>query len=169
MTRVTYAAPKLNLQRFDEALRASTISSRLGYVEGYGEWVRIYLEGDDLSDEEDQLLRGLVAQASQPTAAEIIKARILAAMEFGKNLMADYGTRNVLAGLTTVEVRQVMGATQKLQAALLSGSMYVALEELSLIPLPLYSDETPGKVIIAPETVAEFRHRIQDFLGIPRS
>lgn len=90
---------------------------------------------------------------------EQIKAKILGAMEFGKNIMAEYGASNVLAGLSLSQVQQVMTSTAKIQSALLSGSLYVALDEISKLEL--------DDVIITDARVTAFRNKIQKYLNIP--
>jgi len=91
----------------------------------------------------------------------LIQKRVFAAMEFGRVLMSQYGASNILAGFNMEQIKDVMARTVKLQAAIQSGSLYVALDELAA----LETDE----VVITPARVTVFRHTIQDYLGIPRT
>lgn len=90
---------------------------------------------------------------------EVIKRKILAAMEFGRNLMAEYGSQNVLAGFTLEQIQDIMARTSKVQAALSTGSLYVALVELDAVE----TDE----VVVTTARITECRNKIQAYLGIP--
>lgn len=90
-----------------------------------------------------------------------IKNKILAAMDFGKNLIVEYATSNILSGFTIEQIQYIVQQTMTVQIALNTGSLYVALDELSKIPI----DDS----IITIARIAEFRHKIQDYLGITRT
>jgi hypothetical protein len=90
-----------------------------------------------------------------------VKTRVLSAMDFGKNLMAEYGASNIVSGLTLAQVKQVMLVTADVQAALLSGSLYVALDEVANI--------VPDGVVVTESKITDFRHKIQDYLGMART
>lgn len=98
---------------------------------------------------------------TSPTAQDIIKNKILASMEFGKNLMAEYGASNVLAGFSLEQIKYIIEQTKKVQDALASGSLYVAIDELNA----LITDET----LITVEKVTECRNKIERYLGIPET
>lgn len=99
--------------------------------------------------------------AASAGAKDYVKGRILSAMSFGQNLMAEYGAENVLAGKTTAQVQSIMEQTGKIQTAFLSGSLYVALNEIESV--------VPDGTLITQATLDNFRHKIQDYLGIPRT
>src|SRR5690606_10791166 len=93
--------------------------------------------------------------------AELIKQKIIAAMAFGRELIAEYGATNVLAGYSIEEIQEIMDKTARVQVALNTGSLYVALAELDAV-------EIDGS-IITEEKMEIFRHKIQDYLQIPRT
>jgi hypothetical protein len=98
---------------------------------------------------------------STPDMHSVVQGKILAAMAFGQNLMASYGATNVLSGYNVEQIQFIMAKTAMVQSALLSGSLYVALDELSKI-------EIDGTIITGVR-ITEFRNKIQDYLGIPRT
>lgn len=129
------------------------------YIETVGNDVKIFFN-NLLNEDQEILLSNIVsAHSSVPPMIEYIKNRILAAMEFGKNIMAEYGASNVIRGLTIEQVQDVMVRTERLQKALITGSLYVAIDEINAIE----TDEE----IITPDRVTEFRNKIETYLGIP--
>lgn len=99
-------------------------------------------------------------QADLPIEIKI-KNKILAAMDFGKNLIAEYAASNILSKFKIEQIQYIVQQTMAVQIALNTGSLYVALDELSKIPI--------DDLIITIDHITEFRHKIQDYLGIPRT
>lgn len=91
----------------------------------------------------------------------IVQNKILAARSFGTRLIAQYGATNVLSGYSVDQIQDIMIRTQKVQSALNTGSLYVAISELNLIE----TDET----IITIAKIKNFRNQIEDYLQIPRT
>lgn len=126
---------------------------------------RVYIwMSEELSNGQELILTNLINDHSieiviQP--AELVKQKILAAMSFGRGLIAEYGASNVLSGYSIEQIRDIMNRTYKVQNALNTGSLYVALTELDNI-------ETDDSVITE-EKILHFKHKIQDYLNIPRS
>jgi len=97
-----------------------------------------------------------------PAATAVyVTGKILNAVSFGRQIMAEYGAQNVLAGFNTTQIQTIMATTGNVQSALLSGSLKVALAELATI--------TPDGVLVTQATLDSFRHKIQDYLGVPRT
>jgi hypothetical protein len=93
----------------------------------------------------------------QVAAQKIVATRIKAAMDFGRNLMAEYGAQNVVSGKTTAQVTQIATKLSTLQALLLSGSLYAALDEIDLIT---------SDALVTDQVKAEFKAKIRKYLGI---
>lgn len=91
----------------------------------------------------------------------MVKMRILAAMEFGRGIIAEYGAANTLSGFSVDQIRYIMTATEKVQAALNTGSLYVAMDELDKVPV--------DEIMITADKKTAVRHKIQDYLGVPRT
>lgn len=96
---------------------------------------------------------------SAPTATDIVKAKILAAMEFGRSVIAEEGAKNTLSGYSLAQIKDIMARTTNVQNALNTGSLYVAIDELALVQ----TDET----LITPAKLTVVRNKIQTYLGIP--
>lgn len=96
-------------------------------------------------------------EPAQPNPAEVVKARILEAMEFGKQLMAEFGATNVLAGKTTAQIAAISDKLSVVQSRLLSGSLYAALIAI---------DTLEPDANVSTEAIAEFKAKIQAFLGV---
>jgi hypothetical protein len=75
--------------------------------------------------------------------------------------MAGYGAQNILRGMSITQIQDIMNRAGPTMTALLSGSLYVALDELSKV-------QTDSTVITA-AVVTDFRRKIQDYLGMPRT
>lgn len=101
-----------------------------------------------------------VSQASE-VLLHSVKNKIINAMNFGRDLIAEYGAQNTLSGYTIDQIRQIVIATAGVQAAISTGSLYVALDELTKV--------VPDGVLITEAKLAFFRNRIQDYLGMPRT
>lgn len=114
---------------------------------------------ENLTEEQVEVLDDIVTNHTTTDTQTYVRNRILAAMDFGRNIMADYGATNVLAGRTVEQIQTIMSQTGSVQAALLSGSLYVALDELAQIE--------PDGTLITEDTLTTFRHKIQAYLGIP--
>lgn len=94
---------------------------------------------------------------SAPDMVTIVKNKILKAMDFGKNLMAEYGAKNILAGKSIADIKEITSRLATLQTLLTSGSLYCALDEMNNIT----ADE-----LISQETINEFKTKLQNYLGI---
>jgi hypothetical protein len=92
-----------------------------------------------------------------PNPAVLVKGRILEAMEFGKQLTAEFGASNVLAGKTTAQIAAISDKLSVVQARILSGSLYAALEAI---------DALQPDANVSAEAIAEFKLKVQVFLGI---
>lgn len=116
-----------------------------------------------------QLTNSQQAALNQVVAAHIVVTdlvtqvanKILAARSFGTRLIAQYGAQNVLSGYPIEVIQEIMIKTAKVQAALNTGSLYVAIQELNAI-------EVDG-VIVTEAKIKVFRNLIEDYLQIPRT
>lgn len=114
-----------------------------------------------LTTAEQASLDTIIRNHSPLDVRAIVKARILAAAAFGQDLIAEYATDNVLAGYTIPQIKVIIDKTAKVQAALRTGSLYVAIDELDAIE--------PDQDLVTVEKITQFRNKIQDYLGIPRT
>lgn len=95
------------------------------------------------------------------TMLDIVANRILAARAFGTKLIARYGASNVIAGYSIEQIQDIMTRTARVQSALNTGSLYVAIQEINAIE--------PDGVLITVEKLKSVRNEIEDYLQIPRT
>lgn len=119
----------------------------------------VYIHYIDSTDE--SALSAAVTAHVATTSADVVAAAILRATEFGNDLIVEYATSNVLSGYTVEQVKDIIEKTAKVQVALKSGSLYVALDELDLV----VTDET----VITADKILVFKNRIETYLGLPLS
>jgi hypothetical protein len=97
------------------------------------------------------------AQVNGAAVPAMIANRIRGAMDFGKTLMVDYGTSNVLAGKTVSQIRAISIKLSEIQTLLLSGSLYCAHATIS--------DMVPDESVTQADKDS-FLARLEAYLGI---
>lgn len=108
----------------------------------------------------DSVVEMTTTEKSQVEAAGIpqkVAARIMGAMDFGKKLMVDYGTTNVLRGYTMDQVRAISAKLSEVQTLLLSGSLYCAKQAIT--------DMTPDENVTQSDKDI-FLAKINAYLGL---
>lgn len=115
----------------------------------------------ELTQQQVTDMEAIITAHNPVDAFQLVRNRILNAMEFGRGIIAEYGASNVLANLTIAEIQTTMTATEKVQSALNTGSMYVAIQEINAI--------VPDGVLITTAKLTEVRNKIEDYLQIPRT
>lgn len=65
-----------------------------------------------------------LATKNLPDISKMIGEKIKKAMDFGKQMMIEYGTKNVMRGYNVDQTRAVAIKLSELQALLMSGSLY---------------------------------------------
>lgn len=113
------------------------------------------------NDQLAALNRVVAAHIASTSMVDFVASRIIAARAFGIKLIAQYGAQNVLAGYSIEIIQDVMIRTAKVQAALNSGSLYVAITEINSI--------VPDDTVITAVKLQTVRNQIEDYLGIPRT
>lgn len=81
------------------------------------------------------------------------------AAEFGRQIMLEYGTRNVMAGKSPEQVAAIMIKMAKVQQLVLGGALYTALSELDNV-------EVDG-VLIDNTNMNFFKNKLRAYLGLP--
>lgn len=111
--------------------------------------------------QQNSLNQVVASHSALSTIQDQVASKIMAARDFGVRLIAQYGAQNVLSGYSIEQIQDIMTRTAKVQAALNTGSLYVAISELNAIEL----DDT----IITAAKIKVFRNQIEDYLQIPRT
>ena len=105
----------------------------------------------------DQSDYGVVVPPPAPDMVAIVSAKIQAAMSFGKRIIIEYATQNVLAGKTTEQITAIVIKLAPLQDLISAGSLYSALAFLSTV--------TPDDNI-SQSDIDTFTAKIKTYLGI---
>lgn len=115
-----------------------------------------------LSDGQKQSLDSLIAAHTvAPDTLTYLTQRILDCRTFGIHLVAKYGATNIMAGYNVAIIQDIMTRTARVQAALNSGSLYVAITELNAVTL--------DSSIVTTAKIKSVRNEIEDYLGITRT
>ena len=99
-----------------------------------------------------------LASCNAPNMQAIIGQKIKNAMDFGTQLMVEYGTKNVMRGYNVEQTRTVANELSELQSLLLSGSLYCARQVLI--------DVVPDN-LVTQEDKDEFLAKLNAYLGMP--
>lgn len=115
-----------------------------------------------LSNAQQLALNQVVAShVSASNIVDVVAGKIMEARTFGIKIIMNYGAQNILAGYPVSIIQEIMIRTAKVQGALNTGSLYVAINEINAI--------VPDDSIITVAKLAAVRNQIEDYLGIPRT
>ncbi len=162
MTRYSYTKV-VNTDKLDSELKVTNLP--YAYLEVNGtDQLRVWMN-QDLSVEQESaltmLIQGHDSSEGPVDPVKTIANKIFAAMNFGRGVIAEYGARNILAGFTVEQIQEILNRTIHVAAALNTGSLYVAIDELNKVQ----TDD----LLITPATVKYYRNKIEDYLQIPRT
>lgn len=84
--------------------------------------------------------------------------------------MADFSAENIILGIVASgKTLALMDYLLRLQQILQTGSLYVAISQLDLYIADSSSEKTLLDPFITNTRLSDYKHRIQDYLGIPRT
>jgi hypothetical protein len=150
----TYDKP-VNPSKLDRELKSSSLASSYKGLYTVGTAVNVVFSVDlpQLSiNDLDALVNGHnVVDQEAFVAGKIHKAK-----EFGANLVVEFGTRNILAALTTAEITEMMITLEPVISALGTGSLNVAVSEM---------DKITPTALIPIELITEYKTKILAFLA----
>jgi|GEM_PF-5565870 len=110
-----------------------------------------------LNDESwEYLLSHYSESTASPSVNTIISGKIKSAELFGKELIREIATDNVLAGATIDEIRQMISDHNNIILMLLSGSLYTAISAIQEI--------TPTE-ILTQQRIDQYIGKIKYYLG----
>lgn len=94
-----------------------------------------------------------------------IEGVVTAATQFGQGLMISFAAENVMLGITQDgKSGEILTKLQGILAAVQSGSLYEVITRVRSIPVEDYDIK-----YITHDRLLAFIHRIEDYLGLPRS
>jgi len=91
-----------------------------------------------------------------PDSEAYVSAKISKAKEFGENTITEFGARNIILGLSTGQIRQVMNKLSDVTIALSTGSLNVAIDAI---------DSVQPDAVLTTELIAQYRAKIVSFLA----
>ena len=165
-----WKAFSVNLPRIDRYLKANCSTDYDGMVASSQE-LKVIVKNNNVSDQAIILTywNNLTEQeAQQPDQYEInasVKSLILAAINFGRDLVVDFASKNVLLGITQAgKTKEVVDFCQDLQRCLDSGSLYAAIDEIDR----LISEGLPENLapFITEERLLTYRTQLTGYLGL---
>jgi len=107
-------------------IRTSNISGVLDCVNTSDGICDVWFQ-DTLNEIDVALLNALMSNHSGlPSTQSVVSDSIRKAMDFGRMLIVEYGTKNVLRGYTVSQIREIAIKLEEVQNLLLSGSLYCA-------------------------------------------
>lgn len=150
----------INADKLDVELKHSSLP--YVYLETVGDkvklWMRVDLTSEQVSSLDSIMESHTTLEMVDPGA--IVRDKIVKAMEFGRNFIVSYAADNIMAGYSLADIQKILERTTTITTALTTGSLYVALDELN----KLQPDE-----LITEATITKYRHKLQDYLNLPRT
>lgn len=125
-----------------------------------------YVQAD--SDAVNNYWNSITAQMFQPTPMETVSLAIGEAMQFGTQLLVQFATQNVIAGITqSGKTQAVMDYCHELAHCLITGSLYAAINQLNVMIQDTGSTKTALSPFITNTVLYDFLNKIQTYLQIP--
>jgi hypothetical protein len=143
----------INAPKLDKEIRALNISGYKGLY-SVGTKVKVVFTAE-IPQTDTNSVELAVTNHSVSDPAAYVSGKIIKAREFGTGVIVEFGTRNVMAGLTTAQISDMMALLNPVIASLVTGSLNVAVAEIDKI--------TPNAILTA-ELKAEYRAKIIAFL-----
>ena len=101
------------------------------------------------------------ATIDERKAQATLKRKVRGAIRFGQQLIKDFVEENVAMGITKDDMSEaVLDAMEKVEAAVRTGSLYVAIKRIREIPT-----EAKDAKYITDARLLEFINKIEEFLG----
>ena len=89
----------------------------------------------NLNKKEEEKLYNVIALHNPPSNTEkAVQQKVTAAMQFGQQFMIEFATENIILGFTTDQILRMLIKYGHIQAMMLSGSLYTALDAIQSIP-----------------------------------
>jgi len=112
----------------------------------------------DLNESELTQINSIVSSHTAIDYNAIVYNSISNAMDFGRQIMIEFGTENVLLGATTEQIKNVVVKLTKIQTLLVGGALHTALEELDVVE---------PDVFLTQQRLDSFKNKIRAYLGMP--
>jgi hypothetical protein len=126
----------------------------------------------DYSDTDNTIIsnywNSITAQMFLPTVTQQVNLQINNAITFGMQLLVQYATQNVLAGITQAgQTIPVATYLQNLQYYLSTGSLYAGITELNNLIADTSSTKAALSPFITNNILYGYLNQIQTYLNVP--
>ena len=154
---------KINIEKLSKEVTNSPIASNIISISTSDDNFSIFFE-TALSNEEKLLLDELVNNHELEDYTTIITNKILSSIEFGKTMLVEFATNNVINNITqSGKTKQVADYLGSLSYLLNSGSLYAAIEEMDR----LITEGVPVELspYVTEEIINYYKQKILEFLS----
>lgn len=145
-----------NPEKLIKEINASSISSLILKITIQGTYVDVETTSDLDQGQQSSLLA--VVQNHNPDIPDvelIVKKKIYQCMDFGRDIIAEFGAQNVATGMSDAQMTQLAEEFSSIQNLLLSGSLRLAKLQT----------EANTSVLVSSERKAYFANKIGTFLA----
>lgn len=145
-----------NPDKLIKELGASSLALSIKKIIVQGAAIEVETITDLSTDEQNTLLQLIQAHNPEmPDIELIVKYKIYRCMDFGKEIMAEFGAQNVALGMSDAQMKQISVEFGSVQGLLLSGSLRLAKQEIDAIQTSLVTESRR----------AYFSNKIANFLA----
>ena len=143
-----------------------SVLNQVSHVNYYGDQVSIYFPSELVPDDYNVMYATLENHAKQfYDTKDYVKSSVGSAIEFGQQVLVEFGTENVLLGIQqyneTNRVRRVMA---QVSSAISSGALTDAIYETRQIPV-----EERDAIFLSAARLLKYVNLIETYLGVPLS
>lgn len=110
------------------------------------------------------------ASGPPPTPQQVYTEVVLAAIDFGQNIIVDFTVANILAGITQAgKTSAMLSYTSDLAMCLNTGSLYSAVDEINTMILDTSTTKTNLSPFVTNAILISYLHKLQTYLGLPNT
>lgn len=153
----------INLEKLDQELKSSSISTRYDGIQSSGDQIKI-LTTIELDETEYDVLEDIITNHTiSQSLKQIVKQKRAEAQDFGRLIYDQFIEENIALGITHLGLTShIRKSCREISDAILSGSLYDAILEISLL-----DPQTLDEQIMTAARLLSFRNKIETFLQVP--
>jgi hypothetical protein len=151
---LTYTKSPVNLNKLTKELVAISGLSSLTHSSS----LLTIIYSRDLDISEQTQVGTIVNNHTSIDSVANISIAISNAIDFGKQLIIEFGIENILLGVTTTQIKVMLVQLEKVLSLLMSGALYTAIEELEII-IP--------DLVLTQQRINYYNNRIRTYVGLP--
>lgn len=144
----------VNLDQLKDEINSSSLKSTITSVQINGTVISVTCNVE-LNEVQSNQLRDIIIKHN--ASSQIVEDKVVSAMDYGRQLIIQFASRNIMAGLTEAQILQLVLQLKDIQMLLLSGSLKTALTAIQMIK---------PSVILPQSVLDEFAQKLKTYLGI---